>query len=124
MKPYKPPSRFMEWLSRVPSPSAWTMLRKYDPRHDMLVRNGLVLGMIRTHYSFDGKESYSNMCTYTVRMGEFSVWVENYPYGYGVVRNKRGEEFPGRPSWRTIKLLRKEVFRLWEEVTDKHYYGE
>ena len=105
---YAPPSRFREWASRLFG--ANIMLSVYSPEWDHFVRVALSLGMVKVCYhSREPDPEWVSNCT--VMIGEHEVWVGNYPYQYGV-------PFPRdvRPSYATIKLLKKHVDRVIHEA--------
>lgn len=104
-KSYTPPTPFREWLSRV----FWlpAVMHKYSPEWDHYLRVAIELGMVKPCYHSDEPNpNWFSDCT--VMVGDKTVWVGNYPYAYGIWRDRR-------PSYKTIKLLRKVQLRLMKE---------
>lgn len=101
-KSYTPPTPFREWLSRIFS--AALMMHKYSPEWDHYLRVAIELGMVQPSYhSSNPNPKWFSDCTLMV--GDKQVWVGNYPYAYGVWMDRR-------PSYATMKLLRKVQIRL------------
>lgn len=44
--------------------------------------------------------------TKSISLGDFDIWVSNYPYGYGYQIDSNGRAISGRPYSETIKRLR------------------
>jgi hypothetical protein len=116
MKGYKPPSRLWEWFSR----HGVLMLSKYDPEWDHFVRMAITLGMVKVgYYSPQPDPTWLSECH--VKIGDYEVWVGNYPYVYGVpssgnIPDPTLEISRVRPSYATIKLLKKHVDQLIHEA--------
>lgn len=105
---YTPPSRFRELASRFFG--LRIMLKTYDPKWDHYIRVAMTLGMIRPYY-YGSKPKSRLLCDCMVLIGDYQVWVGNYPYSYG-----GNPETGVRPSYATIKLLKKHVDRvIYEE---------
>jgi hypothetical protein len=113
---YTPPTPFREWLHRVLTPNAWTMMVRYDPEWDHYVRMGITLGMVGPVY-FSGDPNPSWLSDGRVKIGPHDIWVGNYPYHYGSKMTAMGST-ERRPSIGTIRLLRKEQCRVMREVRE------
>lgn len=106
---YPSPTPFREWLSRVFR--LHVTLHEYSPAWDHYLRVAIELGMVKP--SYHGGEDDPKWFSYcTVEVGDKTVWVGNYPYAYGIYENRR-------PSYKTIKLLRKVQLRLIEENEER-----
>ena len=107
-KGYKPPTPFRELASRAFG--LIIMLKPYDPDWDHYVRVAIALGMIRPyHYSEVADPKWLSNCS--VHIGKVAAWVGNYPYSYGV-----HPDLDVRPSYATIRLLKKHVDRVIREA--------
>lgn len=102
---YTPPTPFREWLSRVFR--LHITMHEYSPSWDHFLRMAIVLNMVRPAYHSDEPNPrWFSDCT--VMVGDKQVWVGNYPYAYGTWDGVR-------PSYTTIKLLRKVHRRMIKE---------
>jgi hypothetical protein len=83
------------------------MLTYYCPEWDNYMRVAITMGMVRPHYYGPG-EPAEWLSEHSVDVGPHNIWVGNYPYSYGHT------EWAGRarPSFATMRLLKKEVKRL------------
>ena len=108
---YTPPTKFREWLSRLFRHHV--MLHEYCPDWDHYLRVAIELGMVKPAYFSveDDPEWFSDS---TVTVGDKVVWAGNYPYAYGIYQDRR-------PSYETIKLLRKVQLRLIKENKERMY---
>jgi hypothetical protein len=71
------------------------------------MRVAIVMGMVRLHYH--GLEELPEWVSdHSVDVGPHNVWVGNYPFSYG----HKGLDGRARPSFATMRLLKKEVKRL------------
>lgn len=102
---YTPPTKFREWLSRLFH--LHVVMHEYDPEWDHFLRMAIVLGMVKPSY-FGVKPDPNWFSNHQVLVGDKSVWVGNYPHVYGVWDNRR-------PSYATIKLLRKVHHQMIKE---------
>lgn len=106
------------FLFALVMPHFWIMLHKYDPRSEFIARqiienpklaNPHKIYMIdlldfEIDYNMEDKMIVCNLgCD--VGRGEYTLWVGNYPYSYGVDKGKRY----GRPSRITIYKLKKVI---------------
>lgn len=110
---YEPPSRLRDTLSRLLVPTRWIMLEPYSPEWDHWLRVAILLGMVKPFYY--SQRSSSSPMDAVVQVGDRIVWVGNYHYSYGFEwgRPNGAEAIPrGRPSFATMRLLKKEVKRL------------
>ena len=104
-KGYTPPTPFREWLSRVFR--LHITLHDYSPEWDHYLRVAIELGMVKPIYiGADDNPKWFSDCR--VMVGDMEVWVGNYAYAYGIWEGCR-------PSYKTIKLLRKVQLRLIKE---------
>ena len=71
---------------------------------DHYIRVAITLGMVKPYYHNDRKTSLSE---YYVYVGDYRVWIKNYPYMFGFL-----DDVKDRPSFATMRLLRKEVKRV------------
>lgn len=108
-KGYTPPSPFREWLSRVFR--MHVALHDYSPVWDHYLRVAIELGMVKPSYH-SGEDDPKWFSDCTVEVGDKTVWVGNYPYAYGIYQDRR-------PSYKTIKLLRKVQLRLIKENEER-----
>ena len=104
---YTPPYRWAEQLRCLFPPSRWGMLTYYCPEWDNYMRVAITMGMVRLHYH--GLEELPEWVSdHSVDVGPHNVWVGNYPFSYG----HKGWDGRVRPSFATMRLLKKEVKRL------------
>lgn len=106
---YTPPTKFREWLSRLFR--LHVTLHDYSPAWDHYLRVAIELGMVKPTY-YGGKEDPTLFSDCTVMVGDKKVWVGNYAYSYGIWEGRR-------PSYKTIKLLRKVHLRLIKENEER-----
>jgi len=85
------------------------MQTTYCPEWDHYIRVAITLGMVKPCYDDSKKMRASE---YYVRIGDYKVWIKNYPYAFGCVESVRD-----RPSFATMKLLLKEVKRVHLEAS-------
>lgn len=106
---YTPPTKFREWLSRLFR--LHITLHEYSPAWDHYLRVAIELGMVKPSYigAEDDPRWFSDC---QVMVGDKTVWVGNYPYAYGIWEKRR-------PSYATIKLLRKVQLRLIKENEER-----
>jgi hypothetical protein len=97
-----------EWLENFKAFFHGTMATTYCQVWDHYVRVAITLGMVKPYYHNDSKTSLSE---YYVHVGDYKVWVKNYPYAFGFV-----DTVKDRPSFATMRLLRKEVKRVLLEA--------
>lgn len=110
-KGYTPPTPFRDWLSRIFR--VHIMLHRYSPEWDHYLRVAIELGMVKPCYHSD-KDDPRWFSDCTVRVGDKTVWVGNYPYAYGIWMDRR-------PSYATMKLLRKLQLRLTKENEERMF---
>lgn len=117
-KGYTPPSKFRELLYRITHFGGWTaMLHDYNPRTDHYIRMAITLGMVKECDNIAGYSIAQRLrrADYHIQVGPHELWVANYPYSYGVHANG----LAGRPSYETIRLLRKEQLRILDQITEE-----
>jgi hypothetical protein len=98
-----------EWLEKIRAALRGGGSIPYCPEWDHYVRVAITLGMVKPYYDDSKKMRASE---YYVRIGDYKVWVKNYPYAFGCV-----EAVKDRPSFATMKLLLKEVKRVQLEAS-------
>ena len=92
------------WLENFKAFFHGHMSTTYCQVWDHYVRVAITLGMVKPCYHNDRKTSLSE---YYVYVGDYRVWIKNYPYMFGFVDNGKD-----RPSFATMRLLRKEAKRV------------
>lgn len=98
-----------EWLEKFKAIFHGPMETTYCPVWDHYVRVAITLGMVKPHYHDSKKLSLSESY---VRIGDYKVCIKNYPYAFGCV-----DTVKDRPSFATMKLLLKEVKRVYLEAS-------
>lgn len=107
---YKSPSRWAEQLRCLLVPTRCGMLTYYSPEWDHYMRVAITMGMVRPHY-YGGQEARDWLSENIVEVGPYQIWVGNYPHSYG----HKGVDGRARPSFATMRLLKKEVTRIHRE---------
>jgi hypothetical protein len=97
-----------EWLEKFREIFSDPMQTTYCQVWDHYVRVAITLGMVEPCYDDSSKTSLSDHYVY---VGDYKVWVKNYPHCFGCVN-----KVEDRPSFATMKLLRKEVKRVLLEA--------
>ena len=92
------------WLENFRGIFRGHMSTTYCQVWDHYIRVAITLGMVKPFYHNDSKTSLSE---YYVLVGDYKVWIRNYPYKFGFVDNVNG-----RPSFATMRLLHKEAKRV------------
>ena len=113
-KGYKPPSRWAERLRCLFPPTRWGMMTYYSPEWDHYMRMAITMGMVRPYY-YGLQECRDWLSDASVEVGPYKIWVGNYPFAYGY----ESPEGRARPSFATMRLLKKEVRRIHREHEEK-----
>jgi hypothetical protein len=101
------------WLEKVREIFRGHMQTTYCPVWDHYVRVAITLGMVK--HGYHNHDHKTSLPEYYVCVGDYRVWIKNYPDTFGFVidgSNRRKD----RPSFATMRLLRKEVKRVLLEA--------
>jgi hypothetical protein len=96
------------WLENFRGIFRGPMQTTYCRVWDHYIRVAITLGMVKPCYH-DGRKTI--LSEYYVYVGDYKVWIENYPYNFGHTNND-----VDRPSFATMRLLHKEVKRVLLEA--------
>ena len=99
-----------EWLEKFRAFFRGSMSTTYCPAWDHYVRVAITMGMVKPYYHNNNKTR--SLSQYYVLLGDYKVWIKNYPYAFGCV-----DTVKDRPSFATMKLLLKEVKRVHLEAS-------
>lgn len=96
------------WL-RIIQPYAWAfMLTTYDYEWDVYLRNAMRLGMIQLDATEFPVSKVVHVSQHVLKIeGSGYLWVGNYPYNYASPHGVAGWSDRARPSFRTIRAVKK-----------------
>ena len=84
---------------RLIRPSFWFFNEKYDKSCDDII-----------DYVVDNNIGSVEFGGYLLNCGEFSIWISNYPYSYGMIYHPYSSEF--RPSVEKILKLKNYINKI------------
>ena len=94
---------------RIIQPYAWLfMLTKYDYEWDVYLQNAMRLGLVQLDTTKFPTSGVIHVSDHALKLGGMGyLWVANYPYMYATPHGVAGWPDRIRPSFRTIRAVKK-----------------